>query len=97
MGHQGLDFLQAHTLFYSTLHPDQSHTVLIFTKLTHCPYPPVTKMINIITVTQIIFQPYQVLDTKKNIIFCQGPMLDRGFHSKLRVNLVPAYHGKIIG
>ena len=97
MGHQGLDFLQAHTLLDGTLHPDQSHAVLIFTELTHRAYPPVTEMINIITVTQIIFQPYQVLDTKKNIIFCQSPMLNRGIHSKLGVNLVAADHGKIIG
>jgi hypothetical protein len=54
-------------------------------------------MINIVTLTQFILEPNQMLHTEQNILLCQGAVLYRHIKAELGINFVPSDNRKIIG
>ena len=59
VGHQGIDFLQAHPFFNSTLHTNQSDTILVLKKFTDGTYPSIPEMIDVINSPLGIFKFYK--------------------------------------
>ncbi len=97
VGHEGLNFLQTHTLADGTFHANKSHTILIFHKLTNSTNPPVTKMIDIINRALGFFEIHQVAYRVNNIFSGQSAGLHRCIKAKFGVNLETTYLREIIG
>ena len=96
VGHEAVDFLQAHALLDGALHAHQADPVLVLQQLADGPYPAVAEVVDIVDGALAVAQVDEVAHHLKDILLGQGGVLKGGGDPQLVIHLDPAHHRKVI-
>ena len=87
VGHQRLDFREAHPLLDRLLHADQTDPVLVLEKLSDRANAPVAEMVDVVDLALVVLEVDEVLHDPQDVLTRQRGLLQREVQPQLVVDL----------